>query len=109
MGQLKEEKLKKTLWFAPIADHYATYSRYNVINQILQDKVGLVKDIRVKLGKKIPGKTNAKSIYMFVEFEQEENVERASRMVYKGRLNFSKKAYLCGTQTYALIRRSKKK
>jgi len=56
-----------------------------------------VKDIRVKVGKKIPGKTNAKSIYMFVEFEQEENVERASRMVYKGRLNFSRKAYLCGT------------
>ena len=34
IGQLKEDKLKRTLWFGPIADHFASYSRQDVINQI---------------------------------------------------------------------------
>jgi Ran GTPase-activating protein (RanGAP) involved in mRNA processing and transport len=34
MHLMKEEKLKKTLWFGPIGDHYASYSRQDIINQI---------------------------------------------------------------------------
>jgi len=57
----------------------------------------MIKSIRVKTGKKIRGKTNAKSVYMFVEYENADSVNKAIRQINKGRMPFSKKAYLCGT------------
>lgn len=102
--------MKRTMWFGPIEEHYATANRL-MVNNTFNDQAsenGIVKDIRLRIGKKIPGKTNNKSIYMFVEFEDEINVNKTSKLVYKGRIPFSRKAYLCGTNTFSLIRKSKK-
>lgn len=111
MAYLQEERMKKTIWFGPIENYYAGPNmRYDIINQFCADKTGLVKEpIRFKVGKKIPGKTNNKSIYMFVEFENEKSIHRVNKMVYKRRINFSRKCYLAGTNTFVAIRRSKRK
>lgn len=111
MSYLQEERMKKTIWFGPIESHYATAAmRADIINQFCEDKAGLIKTpIRFRVGKKIQGKTNAKSIYMLVEFENESNIHRVNKMVYKRRLAFSRKCYLAGTNTFVAIRRSKRK
>jgi hypothetical protein len=94
---LNEDRMKRTLWFGPIQDSYATTFRHRILDLLQQNQTGMVKSIRVKRGKKIRGKTNTNSVYMFVEYEHEDSVNKAIRLIGKGRMSFSRKAYLCGT------------
>jgi uncharacterized protein (DUF1919 family) len=70
---------------------------------------GMIKSARFKYAKKLQSKANAKSLYLFVEFESEEAINTVSRMMFKNRLNFVRKSYRAGTNTFVAIRRSKRK
>jgi len=117
MSYLKEERMRNTIWFGPLDQYYATAAyRSDIINRFTPDVTGLVKaPLRFRVAKKVRGKTTNKSVYMFVEFEGgDDNEESASiakvtKAVFKGRLSLSRKCYRVGTNTFVVIRRSKRK
>lgn len=106
----KEDKRSRTCWFAPVTSNMATdYSFRCLLAWLMQEKSGLVKQIRLKYGKTPQGKTASKNCYIFVEFEDEAAIERVQQLVKKRNISISSKVYLAGTQTYTVIRRSKRK
>mmetsp|Transcript_34673 Transcript_34673/g.53120 ORF Transcript_34673/g.53120 Transcript_34673/m.53120 type:complete len:289 (-) Transcript_34673:29-895(-) len=111
---LTENRLKNTIWFGPI-DNYqinTPQAKRRLLRQFAPHKVGLVSlPLRLRIAKKIGVKTNPKSIYLFVEFENQKSVEiaKVTKLVHKGKINISRKAYLAGTNTFVAIRRSKRR
>lgn len=77
---------------------------------MMENKIGLVKKpVRFREGKKIAGKSNAKNMYMFVEFEDIQSVPIFTKLINKGSISYLRKSYRAGTNTYVHIRRSKRK
>ena len=99
---ISEERMERTAFVG--LDNAAAQS-----NRIMESQFGLIKrPVRYREGKKLDGKNGAKNIYMFVEFEDTASVELYTKMVNRGRMNYVRKAFRSGTNTYVHIRRSKR-
>lgn len=102
----QEEKLKNTVWFGPIISaDYRTNRNYFSNAKV----VGLIKSFRLKNAKKIQVKTNARSQYLFVEFENEADCNKVTALIRKRKLGVSAKSYVAGSNTFVVVRRSKRK
>ena len=106
---LKDERTKKTIWFGPIDVSNIEYLRRTIQDKLSVKKCGLNKlPIRFKYGRKVSQKTNAQSVYMFVEYEDEKSINLITRYLKKGRISgISSKCYLAGTNTFTRIIKSK--
>ena len=100
---LKEEKLKNTIWFGPIS------SITGLRKQFDPRTVGLIKSLRVKNGKKLQVKSNSRNSYLFVEFENEADSNKVAALMRKRKNTVSAKSYVAGSNTFVVIRRSKRK
>lgn len=108
----KDDKMARTLWFGPLAPGYFenAVTRVNMIKQFRVSKTGLFKlPFRFKDAKKIRGKTSRSNAYMFVEFEDEASIVKVTKLVSTGKLNFARKCFRAGTNTFVQIRRSVRK
>jgi hypothetical protein len=65
--------------------------------------------MRLKNAKKLQVKSNARSIYLFIEFENESDSNRVTALIRKRKLTVSAKSYVAGSNTFVAIRRSKRK
>mmetsp|Transcript_13731 Transcript_13731/g.23417 ORF Transcript_13731/g.23417 Transcript_13731/m.23417 type:complete len:84 (+) Transcript_13731:110-361(+) len=76
-------------------------------------KVGLLKtSLRLKVGKKLRGKTNPRNIYMFAEFEETEDENQLAnvlKITKKGQMHFTSKAHMAGTNTFVYVHKSQRK
>lgn len=105
------ERMKKTMWFGPVdaAHIQGTVSQLRQTFFHTKTGCGLIKSIRIRKGKKINGKLTPSSNYIFVEFENEKQMGKVARLMYKGRINITRKGYLAGSNTFVQIRRSKRR
>jgi hypothetical protein len=109
---LQEDRLKDTIWFAPVRQSLEDEGFKNrILSDLCPRKVGLMKSqIRIKIGKKLPMKQSQKNQYIFVEFEPPRWGETAgvTKLVKNKRITLSDRAYIAGTNTFVYYRRSKK-
>ena len=103
---IQEEKLKKSVWFGPVTEGSSNHQA--LMTQFSPKVVGLIKSMRLKNAKKLQAKTTARSIYLFVEFENESDSNRVAAHIRKRKLTVSSKSYVAGSNTFMAIRRSKR-
>lgn len=105
------ERIKKTMWFGPVDAHLANYSTSTLRTMYFNTRTGcgLIKSLRFMKGKKVNGKQSPSSFYLFVEFENEKQLGKVARLIYKNKICITKKGYLAGSNTFVQIRRSKRK
>eukprot|EP00826_Nyctotherus_ovalis_P059993 TRINITY_DN838_c0_g2_i4.p1 TRINITY_DN838_c0_g2~~TRINITY_DN838_c0_g2_i4.p1 ORF type:complete len:1376 (-),score=453.51 TRINITY_DN838_c0_g2_i4:170-4297(-) len=91
LKNLKQSQLERSIWISPIWAN--TQDAANKIKSFFEDhqKVGIVVDVRVRNGPKIPGRVKA-NIYAIVEFAHPNSVFRALRVASK------KKAIIAGNR-----------
>jgi Ran GTPase-activating protein (RanGAP) involved in mRNA processing and transport len=84
LKNLKQSKLERSIWISPIWSN--TQDSINKIKSFFEDheKLGIVIDIRLRTGPKIPGKPK-ENIYAIVEFAHSNSVLRALRAASKKR------------------------
>jgi len=84
LKNLKQVNLERSIWISPIWSN--TQDAVNKIKTFFEDleKVGVVVDIRIRTGPKIPGKAKG-NIYAIVEFAHTNSVLRALRVASKKR------------------------
>ena len=94
--------MKKTMWFGPIDASLTTMAANHIRRLYFSDRTGcgLIKSIRIRKGKKVNSKTTPNSNYIFVEFENEKQIGKVARLMYKGKISITRKGYLAGTNTF---------
>ena len=73
----EEERLNKTVWLGPVGEYMSSHSSQRTMNSYMLNHMNcLMKhQVRYRVGRKVRGKTNAKNIYMFVEYELDKDVK----------------------------------
>ena len=76
---MKEEKVSRTMWFGPLANHTNSESIGHLNYYLDQNKTGLIKQpirFRIQQSKKGLMKRRSKNTYLFVEFESEMSISK---------------------------------
>jgi hypothetical protein len=104
-----EERKKRTLWIRCNMIMTGLVFRTNVLAPFKTNltKTGLVRNIGLKIGHKLKGKTHPHN-YMFIEFEDERSAKKCMRLI-TSHVSSSLTPFLVGSNSYVCIRKSQRK
>ena len=108
---LPKERVDKGIWIAPMPK--TMIKQESVIKNFFQGQYdcGLIADVRVRVGKKVPGRTK-ENCYCFVEYVHENSVPRSLKLASKKLAKFSGvpvRIYKAGTKTAVVMPSQKRK
>jgi hypothetical protein len=108
---LPKERVDRAIWIAPMPK--SMIKQENVIGTFFQTQYdcGLIADVRVRVGKKVPGRTK-ENCYTFVEYVHENSVPRSLKLASKKLARFSGvpvRIYKAGTKTAVVMPSQKRR
>ena len=111
LKNVRQEKLERSIWISPIWDN--SQDAANLIKTFFEDqaKVGVVVDVRIRNGLKIPGKLKS-NIFAIVEFAHPNSVLKALRIASKKKASIGKnkiKIFKAGSQVALQVRPVRKR
>lgn len=104
-----EERNKRTLWVRCNLTMAGYVFKTSILAPLQKNlyKTGLVKNIGVKIGHKLKGKTHPHN-YLFIEFDDEKAAKKCMRLITT-HVSSSLTPYLVGSNTFVPIRKSMRK
>ena len=108
---LPKERIDRSIWIAPMPKNMITNE--NSVANFFQKQYdcGLVVDVRLRVGKKVPGRSR-ENCYAVVEYAHENSVPRSLKLASKKKARFAGvpvRVYKAGTKTAVIMPQQKRR
>jgi len=111
VSNIGKERLDHSIWISPLNASYINED-HSIANSFMETLTcGLVKDVRIRTGKAVPGRPSA-NIYAVVEFYHENSIPRCLKAASKRLVSFGgvrNRIYKAGTRTAIILPSQKRR